>query len=101
MPYLSYVPDDFALSLRFAGGGIYSAGRLQIDAEGNLESEAETDLKGGVYRKIVFEDDRIAGCILLGDIRAQRKILQAIERGTRLGGLKGGLLKDPDALARL
>ena len=38
VPYLAYVPDDFALSLRFAGGGIYSAGRLQIDAEGNLWS---------------------------------------------------------------
>ena len=38
VPYLAYVPDDFALSLRFAGGGVYSAGRLMFDAEGNLWS---------------------------------------------------------------
>lgn len=38
VPYLAYVPDDFVLSLCFAGGGIYSAGRLMFDAEGNLWS---------------------------------------------------------------
>jgi streptogramin lyase len=37
-PYLVYVPDDFALSLAFAGGGVYSAGRLMFDANGNLWS---------------------------------------------------------------
>lgn len=38
VPYLSYAPQDFALSLCFAGGGTYSAGRLMFDANGNLWS---------------------------------------------------------------
>jgi hypothetical protein len=38
IPYLVYVPDDFALSLRFSGGGNYAAGRIIFDAEGNLWS---------------------------------------------------------------
>jgi hypothetical protein len=38
VPYLFYAPDDFALSLAFAGGGTYSAGRLMFDASGNLWS---------------------------------------------------------------
>ncbi len=38
VPYLAYVPDDFALSLCFAGGGLYSPGRLMFDADGNLWS---------------------------------------------------------------
>jgi ethanolamine utilization protein EutQ (cupin superfamily) len=38
VPYLAYVPDDFGLSLSFAGGGVYSAGRLMFDAQGNLWS---------------------------------------------------------------
>ena len=38
VPYLAYVPDDFVLSLSFAGGGVYSAGRLMFDADGNLWS---------------------------------------------------------------
>src|SRR5271155_2460798 len=37
-PYLAYVPDDFALSLWFAGGGNSAAGRLMFDAEGNMWS---------------------------------------------------------------
>ena len=35
-PYLVYVPDDFALSLAFSGGGVYSNGRFMFDADGNL-----------------------------------------------------------------
>lgn len=38
VPYLAYAPDDFTLSLCFAGGGVYSPGRLMFDAEGNLWS---------------------------------------------------------------
>lgn len=38
VPYLAYVPSDFALVLRFAGGGVGSPGRLMFDADGNLWS---------------------------------------------------------------
>ncbi len=38
VPYLAYVPDDFALMLCFAGGGVYANGRFMFDAEGNLWS---------------------------------------------------------------
>ncbi|KZL05036.1 Virginiamycin B lyase [Pseudovibrio axinellae] len=38
LPYLMYAPDDFSLSLRFSGGGVFSAGRLQFDATGNMWS---------------------------------------------------------------
>jgi hypothetical protein len=37
-PYLVYVPDDFALSLCFSGGGDYANGRFMFDADGNLWS---------------------------------------------------------------
>ncbi len=38
IPYLVYVPDDFALSLCFSGGGDYANGRFMFDPEGNLWS---------------------------------------------------------------
>ena len=38
VPYLAYVPDDFALMLCFAGGGYYSGGKFLFDADGNLWS---------------------------------------------------------------
>ena len=37
-PYLLFAPDDFALSLAFAGGGMYANGRFMFDADGNLWS---------------------------------------------------------------
>ena len=37
-PYLFYAPDDFALMLTFAGGGMYANGRFMFDADGNLWS---------------------------------------------------------------
>ncbi|WP_264563748.1 hypothetical protein [Flavobacterium sp. N3904] len=38
IPYLAYTPDDFTLSLCFAGGGMCANGRFMFDAEGNLWS---------------------------------------------------------------
>ncbi len=38
LPYLAYAPPDFALSLCFAGGGVYANGKFVFDAEGNLWS---------------------------------------------------------------
>ena len=38
VPYLAYAPDDFALVLAFAGGGVFAPGKLRFDARGNLWS---------------------------------------------------------------
>jgi hypothetical protein len=38
LPYLAYSPPDFALMLCFAGGGLFSPGKLVFDADGNLWS---------------------------------------------------------------
>jgi hypothetical protein len=38
LPYLSLVPPDFALTLCFAGGGMYANGRFMFDQDGNLWS---------------------------------------------------------------
>ena len=38
VPYLAWAPPDFALSLCFAGGGMFANGRFMFDAEGNLWS---------------------------------------------------------------
>jgi hypothetical protein len=38
LPYLSLAPPDFALTLCFAGGGMYANGRFMFDQDGNLWS---------------------------------------------------------------
>jgi hypothetical protein len=60
VPYLQYAPNDFALILRFSGGGAYAPGRLMIDADGNLwsgqnwmpgsQSNVVTSIGGGVAK---------------------------------------------------
>ncbi len=82
--------------LKVAGIELVSAG--EIDPEGKLESEVVSDPANGVYRKVVYRDDRLAGCILIGDATGQKKILQAIERKTPLGPAKGKVLRDLEAI---
>jgi hypothetical protein len=60
VPYLQFVPGDFALTLRFAGGGNYAPGRVMIDSEGNAwsgsnwmagsQSSAVRGIGGGVAK---------------------------------------------------
>lgn len=38
IPYLAYPPADFSMILSFAGGGVYSAGKMYVDADGNIWS---------------------------------------------------------------
>ena len=54
VPYLAYSPPDFAMILKFAGGGVYSAGKLQVDAKGNIWSGQNwmAGSQSGVIRNI-------------------------------------------------
>ncbi|WP_226642235.1 hypothetical protein [Microbulbifer variabilis] len=38
LPYLLYPPEDFSLKVKLSGGGIFAAGRLMFDLNGNLWS---------------------------------------------------------------
>jgi hypothetical protein len=54
VPYLAWTPPDFALSLAFAGGGVYSPGRFMFDADANLWSGQNwmAGSQSGVIRSI-------------------------------------------------
>ena len=51
VPYLALVPDDFALTLCFSGGGDYANGRFMFDAKGNLWDGAELDARIAIRRQ--------------------------------------------------
>jgi len=82
--------------LKVVGVDLVSAG--DIDPDGKKESEVASDAVRGMYRKIVYHDDVIVGCILLGDVTGQRKILGAIQKRTPVGSLKGRVLQEPESL---
>jgi nitrite reductase (NADH) large subunit len=68
--------------------GIDLAASGEIDAEGRLECLVRSDREKSVYRKIVFKEDRIIGCILLGDVNGNSEILSAIQNKIDVKRLK-------------
>jgi len=73
-------------ALKVAGMDVFAAG--DIDAEGKKESIISSDSDKFVYKKLVLENNRIAGAILLGDIKERRRVMKAIEDRTDISPIK-------------
>jgi nitrite reductase (NADH) large subunit len=65
-----------------------------IDAEGKLECVVRCDRETGVYRKLAFKEDKIVGCLLLGDIKGVQEIQNAIESKIPAKDLKQNILEE-------
>jgi nitrite reductase (NADH) large subunit len=72
-----YTGTVMSNTLKVAGIDVFSAG--DIDADGKKDSIDTADKENFAYKKVVFEDNRIIGAILLGDIKDRRKVMKAIE----------------------
>jgi nitrite reductase (NADH) large subunit len=66
----TYGGSTLSTTLKVVGIDLASAGN--IDAENELESRVVTD--DNVYKKIVLENNKIIGCIMLGDTKGFNKI---------------------------
>jgi len=74
--------------LKVVGIDLASAG--EIDAEGKMETRVlETD---EVYKKVVFDDGRIAGCIMLGDTKGFNRITRAMQGREDVSGHRDRIL---------
>ncbi|HDR16715.1 MAG TPA: NAD(P)/FAD-dependent oxidoreductase [Desulfobacteraceae bacterium] len=83
-----YSGTTMANTLKVVGVDLASAG--DIDAEGKLESK--TEIREGVYRKIVLDGGVIKGCIMLGDTRGFNEITRAMKAGKDVSGFKDRLV---------
>jgi nitrite reductase (NADH) large subunit len=82
-----YHGSVMANKLKVVGIDLASAG--EIDAENRFPAQIrETDT---VYRKIVLDDNRIIGCILLGDTSDFAAITRAINEKTGITAMKNTL----------
>ena len=79
-------------TLKVVGIDLTSAG--DIDAEGKLECVVKSDLEKCVYCKIVFKENKVVGCILLGEAKAKSEILNAVEEKVDLKQIKDSFLKE-------
>ena len=73
----SYEGTLQANRLKVAGIDLISMG--DIDAEGEDECIVTENEEKCIYRKLVIENNSIAGAILLGDLHGEKEILAAIE----------------------
>jgi len=85
-----YKGTVMANTLKVVGIDLASAGN--IDAENKLESKVLTDDK--VYKKIVFENDQIAGCIMLGDTKGFTKITKMMSDKQNVSQIKEKLFSE-------
>ncbi len=87
---VQYKGTAMANTLKVAGIDLASAGNIDVDNE--FESNKVSDDK--TYKKIVFDNDMIIGCIMLGDKRGFNKITKLISEKTDVSGIKDQILSD-------
>ena len=83
-----YSGTTMANTLKVVGVDLASAGN--IDAENKFESRVVTDDR--VYKKIVIEDGKISGCIMLGDTKGFNKVTKAMSDRQDFSKIEGDLL---------
>ncbi len=94
--YRGTVPAN---TLKVAGIDLLSAG--EIDAGGKLEAVVRSDPGKGVYRKLVLQDNRLVGAILLGDLSGSAEIQAAVRAGTDVSQMKADLGRPDFDFSRL
>jgi nitrite reductase (NADH) large subunit len=92
-----YQGTVIANSLKVVGIDLASAGN--IDAEGTMESSVQSD--GGRYRKIVFGQGHIVGCIMLGDTRGLSQVTRAMAEKKDVSSVKDQILTEGFDFQRL
>lgn len=85
-----YKGTVMANTLKVVGIDLASAG--EIDLDNKFESETLTDEK--TYKKAVIQDDRLIGCIMLGDTKGFTKITKMMAEKQSVAGIKKTLFND-------
>ena len=83
-----YEGTVMANTLKVVGVDLASAGN--IDAENEFESQVFTD--ENIYKKIVIENDKITGCIMLGDTKGFSIMTKAISERVDVSKIKNQIL---------
>jgi nitrite reductase (NADH) large subunit len=76
--------------LKVVGIDLASAGEIDVDHK--LESKVVVG--EGLYRKIVLKDDRIIGCIMLGDKTGFNQVTRWMSEGRDVSAIKNDILSE-------
>ncbi|WP_375461155.1 NAD(P)/FAD-dependent oxidoreductase [uncultured Enterovirga sp.] len=86
----AYPGSIVATSLKVSGLPVFSAGDIGDDAEG--EPIVLSDPLGGIYRKLLVRDGRLAGALLVGDIGEGTWYRELIRTGEPVAGFRDDLM---------
>jgi NAD(P)H-dependent nitrite reductase large subunit/NAD(P)H-dependent nitrite reductase small subunit len=85
-----YSGSLLSTQLKVAGINLFSAGNLQETARS--ESLIFNDVRRGVYKRLIIEDDKVRGAVLYGDTADGAWYLDMMADGRSIGGLRNKLL---------
>ncbi len=85
----SYPGSHLSTNLKVSGVGVFSAG--EFEAVGDDETVVLRDPAGGIYRKFVLREGRLAGCVLVGDTRGALFYLGLIRSGQDISAIRTDL----------
>ncbi|HLJ01537.1 MAG TPA: FAD-dependent oxidoreductase [Bradyrhizobium sp.] len=87
---VAYQGSVVATNLKVSGVGVFSAG----DFLGGDDSEAMVlnDIKRGIYKKLVMEDGRLTGAVLIGDTREACWYLELIRSREKIAGVRKDMM---------
>jgi nitrite reductase (NADH) large subunit len=88
--YAGSVP---ATKLKVAGVELFSAGEFELQGTFREMVTYQDDLSG-IYKKIVIENDKVVGCILVGDTSDSNHFLELMRKAEPLGERRKHLLFD-------
>ncbi len=71
-------------SITYYGLATISVGEINLADDTSFETEVFLDNENSVYRKLIFKEDRLAGCILIGDIDGAGFYTSFIKNGFKL-----------------
>lgn len=86
----AYPGSTVATSLKVSGLPVFSAGEIADDAEG--EPILLSDPIGGIYRKLLVRDGRLAGALLVGDIGEGTWYRELIRTGEPIAAFRDDLM---------
>jgi len=76
--------------LKVSGVDVFSAGNFQGSSDADVIEYL--DRAGGTYKKLVLEDDRIAGAVLFGDTADGPNFFRMLQEGKDISGQRSSLL---------
>ncbi|KUP32306.1 nitrite reductase large subunit NirB [Bacillus halotolerans] len=93
VPCEGYHGSAQSAALKIAGIDVWSAGKVHEDA--GTTSIKLHDEHAGCYKKVLFENDKLAGVILFGDTRDKQRLLDSLLKQRDISIVKKQLI-EPD-----